>query len=64
MTLKCQCGGPVVVEEGSDPDAGPQHWELYRCEECGLTGTYHFGPNREDLTGCLVATQPEVYAGP
>lgn len=61
MTLRCECGAPVEIEEGSDPDSGPQHWEVYRCVECRRTGTYHFGPNREEMTGCLVAERiPEV----
>jgi hypothetical protein len=53
LMLRCNCGGRVEVVEGSDPDHGPQHWELYECQDCGAEGTYRFGPVKNETTGCL-----------
>lgn len=60
MVLRCECGGPVRVQDGTDPEnAEESFWELYECQTCGRTGTLHAesNPHRQTLTGCLVAVQ-------
>ncbi|WP_162991400.1 hypothetical protein [Halostella salina] len=57
MTLRCECGGPVRVTEGSDPDRDGRHWEEYECEICSRVGTYEFGGGVSDrVSGCLTKT--------
>jgi hypothetical protein len=60
MTLRCQCGGVVEIQDGSDPDPeATMFWERYECVECGRTGTYtHYTePGRsDDYGGCLTST--------
>jgi N-methylhydantoinase B/oxoprolinase/acetone carboxylase alpha subunit len=56
VTLRCECGGSVRVQHGSDPAADRrEHWEAYECEACGRTGTYEWNTATgvETLTGCL-----------
>jgi hypothetical protein len=55
--LRCQCGGPVEVTDGSDPYEDGRHWEAYKCQSCSRVGTYEFGGSESDrLRGCLTET--------
>jgi hypothetical protein len=66
VTLRCECGGAVRVQYGSDPAAERSaHWEAYECQTCGRTGTYEWNTTTglETLTGCLTRSPSTLHAG-
>lgn len=71
MTLRCECGGRVRVQDGTDPeDSAGGFFELYECQACGRTGTLRADTttNETHLSGCLVSVNTrapvEVNRGP
>lgn len=52
-TLRCKCGGAVVIVEGNYNDETGRAFELYECESCGQRGTFQFGNGRSSGSGCL-----------
>lgn len=61
--LKCECGGAVVCQDGTDPDAGPPFVEQYECQTCGRTGSYTFGDGGTEHTSGCVTIEPATYPG-
>jgi hypothetical protein len=59
MTLRCECGGSVRIQDGVETDVG--FVEKYECEVCGRRGTYKVDTETDTdrTTGCLVS-EPEV----
>jgi hypothetical protein len=52
VTLSCQhCGSTVRLVDSSDH--GEATVEHYECVACSATGTYEFGPDTDQMTGCL-----------
>ena len=61
MILRCECGGTLEIQRGTDPDAsGDGFLEVYECVACGRTGTYRHDPVTGDSTSGCVTTH-EVY---
>jgi len=54
MTLRCECGGVVEIENGGK--IGDDIIEDYRCIVCGRTGQLRTYRGEESLTGCLTTT--------
>jgi len=53
VTLRCECGGPVELQNGTDHGDG-NFFETYECTSCGRTGGYsHDRVTGDSLTGCL-----------
>jgi hypothetical protein len=60
VTLRCECGGPVRVQDGTDPDhADRGFFELYQCADCGRTGTLRADgtTGKTHLSGCLTRSR-------
>lgn len=61
MVLRCDhCDGPVVCQDGTDPDRVPDVetiWERYKCEVCGREGTLRLNQTTGEttLTGSLTS---------
>jgi hypothetical protein len=55
MTLRCECGGMVKVEDGGK--AGDVVTETYRCQSCGRRGTYtnDLLVGETTVSGCLTS---------
>jgi len=53
MTLKCECGGSVTLQDTRE--SGDETREYYRCVACGRTGDVRFGDNGVDHRGCVTA---------
>lgn len=51
MTLRCECGGQVRIENGGT--IGDDIIEDYRCVRCGRTGQLRTYNGRQQLSGCL-----------
>lgn len=66
MTLVCECGSPAIeivdATYPEDDDGRPtgSAFERYECQDCGRTGSYTFGGNVEQTSGC-VTTQRGSY---
>jgi len=52
MTLRCECGGAVELNNQSHGE--DMAFESYQCVSCGATGTYRFDENGDELSGCLL----------
>jgi hypothetical protein len=58
VTLRCECGGVVEVQDGtypSDSNGRPsgRATETYECVSCGRTGGMSFGDGPTNKWGCL-----------
>jgi hypothetical protein len=55
VVLRCECGGSVEVQNGTDPEnSDGGFFEIYECQSCGRTGTLTYDRHTgTTLTGCL-----------
>lgn len=51
MTLQCECGGALELRKQNYTSKSA--FETYECVACGQKGTYRFGDEREETTGCV-----------
>ncbi|MFQ3295724.1 MAG: hypothetical protein ACI8VE_002813 [Natrialbaceae archaeon] len=61
VVLRCECGGAVRVQNGTDPEnSGDGFFETYECESCGRTGTLTYDRHTgTSITGCLIRGSEE-----
>jgi hypothetical protein len=58
MVLRCTCGGPLEIVDGSGRSGEGLH-ETYKCVECHRRGTFQVtATGRRLTTGCVRRVEP------